>query len=263
MIRIDRSGVKPPAWMAQKEQDGLRVLRQKPGGGQALKSEDFDADIYAHADVKELLWRSQHRKCCYCETRYERKFSDVEHFRPKTEAVRDRKSGHKDVGYWWLAYRLDNLYFACANCNRTKGAHFPLAPRAVALKPEEDPRRRREKALLLEPGHAEAEKHLTFIKDPAGSYRIAARNGSRQGRATAELLLDRDDLDELRSAYFQDCLQPVIEEFQQAKAARDAQRMRRARMRALELTRSDKQYSLLARDVFTDAGLWGGGIGPP
>jgi uncharacterized protein (TIGR02646 family) len=264
VIRIDRQGVPPPAWLAQKERDGLSVLRQKLLSGQVLTEKDFDDGIYAHADVKKLLWSSQHLKCCYCEGRYERKSSDVEHFRPKTEAVRDRKSRRKDVGYWWLAYRFDNLYFACAGCNRAKGALFPLAPRAAALKPEEDPRRKREKALLLEPGHDEPEKHLTFIQDPAGGYHITARGGSRQGKATAKLLqLDRDDLDELRNAYFQDCLQPVIDEFRQASAAGDAQRTQHWRLKALELTRADKQYSLLARVVFTDAKLWGDGIGPP
>jgi uncharacterized protein (TIGR02646 family) len=262
MIRIDRTRVQPPGWLAERESEGLVALRARyaervlAGEGRLLRSEDFDRDIYAHEDVKRLLRQMQHMKCCYCERRYGPAYNDVEHFRPKAEVRRDRRSREAELGYWWLAYRFDNLYFACATCNRSKGAYFPLVEGTQPLGPEQDPRLVPEQALLLDPGYDKVEEHLTFVRDPAGNYRITARNGSARGKCTLEgVELDRDELDELRDQYFLFHLKPVVEEFQEAVKTGDAERQERQRRRAQELTRSEAEFSLLAQAAFSDAGL--------
>lgn len=158
MIRIDRSNTTTPASLAAAEPGGLvdlRTLRVT----RALKSTDFKRNIYGSDDVKSALWAMQHAKCSYCEGKYERSYSDVEHFRPKTVAVRD--DGTSGPGYWWLAYRFDNLYFSCASCNRPKKDRFPLQTGTRPLVPEEDPRTVTESQLLLDPGVDDVEAHLT------------------------------------------------------------------------------------------------------
>lgn len=110
MIGIDRSGTPSPDKLRTDGEADLPRIRALAEAG-ILKSDDFDRDIYGSPEVKTTLWGMQHRKCCYCEREYERKYSGVEHFRPKTNALRD--DGAKTPGYWWLAYWFDNLYFGC------------------------------------------------------------------------------------------------------------------------------------------------------
>ena len=136
MIQIDRSGAYCPDELTIRGEADLPRLRLLAAAG-TLKSKLFKKPIYASPAVKTCLWEVQHGKCCYCEREYERKHSDVEHFRPKAEALRD--GGLKTSGYWWLAYRFGNLYFGCLICNRIKGAKFPLATGTRALTAEEDP----------------------------------------------------------------------------------------------------------------------------
>ena len=138
----------------------LRTLATAGG----LTSKHFDKSIYGPPAVKTCLWQMQNGKCCYCEREYERKHSDVEHFRPKTEALREGKV--KTLGYWWLAYRFDNLYFGCLVCNRIKGSHFPLTAGTRPLEAEADPRHAAEFPLLIDPGFDDPEDHLTFVWNP-------------------------------------------------------------------------------------------------
>ena len=255
MIRIDRASTEAPDWLPEAEARGLQALRSILRERQLL-SEDFDREIFAHPEVKESLRRMQHLKCCYCERRSRGSYNDVEHFRPKAEARRDKGSQERHPGYWWLAYRFDNLYFACAECNRGKGAGFPLVPGTSPLVPEQDPRLVPEQPLLLDPGHDAVEEHLLFVRAPSGRYRFAPRNGSPRGQRTLEIVgLDSDALDELRDQYFLDHLLPLVDEFKAAREAGDAARQERVRQRARDLARPQAEFSLLARAVFADAGL--------
>jgi len=256
MIRIDRSGTHPPAtFLTDGESDLVRLrslITRRP-----LVSKDFDSGIYCSNEIKALLWQMQSRKCCYCEREYERKFSDVEHFRPKTEAV--RADGRKEAGYWWLAYRFDNLYFACPSCNRGKRAKFPLASGSRALAAEEDPRAVPELPLLLDPGFDEVEEHLTFAWIPSRGFQIAPRNASERGRWTIETLqLDRDDLTELRTFYYQRTLLPLIQRFGTARRQGDSQALALCAAEAAGLTLPEAPFSLLARVALREAELLAG-----
>jgi uncharacterized protein (TIGR02646 family) len=84
---------------------------------------------YSAKAVKDLLVRIHHGKCCYCEKRFPRSNLHVEHFRPRS-GVRQTLNQKKDdlPGYYWLAYRWDNLLLGCNDCNSLcKGTRFPLA----------------------------------------------------------------------------------------------------------------------------------------
>jgi len=244
MIRIDRSATTCPESLAtQGERDLDRLRSLVPMG---LTSKDFRKSIFGSDNVKHCLWGMQHRKCCYCEREYERRHSDVEHFRPKTEAL--RADGRKDTGYWWLAYRFENLYFGCLICNRLKGSHFPLRDGARALAVEENPQTHDEQALLIDPGFEDPEDHLTFVWIDGRGYEIAPREGSDRGRKTIEILqLDRDDLSEFRRAYYRKILQPILERFADAQTAGNSQEIERVRSEARDLTSADTPFALLAR----------------
>jgi uncharacterized protein (TIGR02646 family) len=243
MIRIDRSASACPESLATEGERDLGRLR--PLVPQGLKSKDFRKSIFGSDEVKLCLWKMQHRKCCYCEREYEQSHSDVEHFRPKAEAV--RSGGIKDAGYWWLAYRFENLYFSCPICNRSKKkSHFPLRGGARPLVAEEYPWEVAEEALLIDPGFDHPEKHLTFEWLPGDrGPQIAPRDGSERGKKTIEILkLDRDDLFEIRRKYYVNVLQPVLQRFVDAKTPQETEKIR-AEARALAA--ADTPFALLAR----------------
>ena len=216
-----------------------------------LVTGDFKKTVYGTAAIRTKLWKLQYEKCCYCERYYERKHADVEHFRPKTEAVRSAGTG-PDEGYWWLAYDIDNLYFACPNCNRPKNTNFPLE-KAPPLAPEDHPRVVKEWPTLLEPRHDPVEDHLTFERLPNGKLQIAPRHGSNRGAETIRILgLDRDDLTSLRNKHYRMHLQSVIRRFRSPDHATV-----RARVvsDAKKLAAAYAEYALLARVLFRAANI--------
>jgi uncharacterized protein (TIGR02646 family) len=245
MIRIDRSGTLCPDDLRTKGEEDLSRLRSLVAASR-LESSQFKKTIYGALAVKSVLWAMQNGKCCYCEREYERKHSDVEHFRPKTEALRD--GGIKTPGYWWLAYRFENLYFGCLICNRIKGTHFPLVAGTRALEAEEHPWQIEEFPILLDPGFEDPEEHLTFVWLPGRGYEIAPRNGSERGRRTIEILaLDRDDLFQFRRAYYLRHLQPLLERFAKAEEKQDERELAQIRQEAGFLKSVDAPFALLAR----------------
>lgn len=258
MIRIDRSGTAVPQALIDDgptaTQSIADIITQQ--GEDALKSSDFDGDVYGSTAVKAALWTMQHHKCCFCEHAYERKFSTVEHFRPKTRVRRSRSSSNKDLGYWWLGYEFENLYFCCSNCNTPKSDYFPLAAGATALVARELASHALEDALILDPGRDEPEDHLTFEGLPNGAYRITPRNGSDRGRETiAAARLDRDDLDELRDAHRRDFLEAIADLFDAAKDAGAAGLEAQVQAMARDLSSASAPFALLARVFFRDRGI--------
>lgn len=250
MISISRNRARVPPELVS---DGAARLtehrRVRP-----RRSVDFDRSVYGSESVKSALHEMQHAKCCYCEKDCECRYEDVEHFRPKTEAI--HAPGRIAAGYWWLAYAFDNLLFACRQCNATKGSRFPLTPGARALVPEEHPATTPEEALLLDPTRDRPEEHLTFQRLPGKGYQIAPRNGSARGRKTIEVLgLDRDDLTRLRLRYYKRHIAPLLKRFHRARAAGDVATMRDCHTSATALAVPDAPFSLFARSILTDGGL--------
>lgn len=70
--------------------------------------------VYGDESVKIALEEIFHRKCAYCETPLSEVGWDVEHFRPKGRIA--ERPDHP--GYYWLAYRWQNLYPSCVSCNQ-------------------------------------------------------------------------------------------------------------------------------------------------
>lgn len=252
MIPIDRGRATPPASLIAAEARELETL-VRVAGARTLASSDFKTAIYASEAVKSALWEMQHQKCCFCEHEYERSFSSVEHFRPKTEARRD---GRTDTGYWWLAYAFENLYFACMPCNRPKGTWFRLAPEAVSLSPRQRPQDHDEQPLMLDPGRDDPSQHLTFVEIKGRGVQIAPKGGSDRGRETIRATeLDRDDLTTLRNKHFRRELKPVIDRFREAKEVGDKAGQDAAVADARAKADPSAPFALLARVLFAQEGL--------
>lgn len=94
---------------------------------------------------KSHIWRSftrhlaemSHGKCWYSESYDAQSFYDVDHFRPKGEAI--RAEGDIDEGYPWLTFDWQNFRYSAQKSNRLskdeisgktegKGSWFPLLP---------------------------------------------------------------------------------------------------------------------------------------
>ncbi len=168
----------------------------------------------------ELLWQRQSHKCAYCENVEQRKRNDVEHFRPKARA--DRSPGSVQThGYWWLAWRWENLFFSCRNCNQASAGgagkldKFPLEVTSGVLEPEQDPNGADagvERPLLIDPARESGVDHIEFVRrSEAGRRRWIPVPRARSARGAKMIeccVLDRDDLLDLYEEHVEHQVQP-------------------------------------------------------
>ena len=94
MIRIQRTA-EPTGLAAVRDSERMRVRRALTGNaaGPALVApQALTSDLIQgkYRDFAPEIWRMQHRKCCYCESRVPCHFNDVEHYRPKAAARQAR-----------------------------------------------------------------------------------------------------------------------------------------------------------------------------
>ncbi len=155
---------------------------------------EFDRRIYGHDCVKKALLESQHQKCCYCEAKFlANSHGDVEHYRPKGAVRQGKGSSPVKPGYYWMAYRWENLYFCCEICNRShKRDLFPLRhPHRRSVSHHDD--LKKEEPLILDPGGNEDPRdHITFRQE-------LAVGRTCEGKTTIEMIgLNRPDLCERR-----------------------------------------------------------------
>jgi hypothetical protein len=169
MIRIT-CGEPPPILITKGAEELAAVLKYY--GRKRPPKKAFSFKVYKHPEVVKLLNDLFFFKCAYCESGYRATAPvDVEHYRPKSAVVENRK---KLIGYYWLASRWDNLLPSCIDCNRPrrhkradgtvvtsgKANQFPLQnPDQRATAPGEE---RREKPLLLHPYFCTPSAHLKF-----------------------------------------------------------------------------------------------------
>ena len=98
--------------------------------GKTIERNDFIKSKSAHwGKLKGWLRALSHGKCWFSDTKDKYSHYDVEHFRPKSEAL-DLDGTSRD-GYWWLAFDYSN-YRICGNVgNRKKGGWFPLREKSL------------------------------------------------------------------------------------------------------------------------------------
>ncbi len=98
-----------------------------------LESKEVNADCYKKA--KDDLEKLYHKKCAYCESKYQTTSSTwIEHYRPKKARENKEKPEYNHSGYHWLAYEWSNLLPTCENCNRPKSNKFPLLDESQRVK---------------------------------------------------------------------------------------------------------------------------------
>lgn len=144
--------------MCKRGKEELREIREL-ANSRKLKSDDF-RNRRLWSEFKELLYELHHGKCCYCESKLSKGQAQVEHFRPKARVDEDKEH----PGYWWLAYSWRNLLLACGDCNRKKGAKFPLKPGSKRLCPE-DCDLEKEEPILINPLEEDPEEFIEYKYD--------------------------------------------------------------------------------------------------
>ena len=174
MIKIERGEPPKNTALDNRREEKLRKIEELVELGR-LKSSCITELWSQKSDsrVKEFLYESQHRKCCYCERKLPKGETDVEHFRPKGEIKKTKK---KHRGYWWLVYNWENLLIACRTCNRKKGTKFPLKDekkRAYTKDSDLD----QEEPFLINPLEENPEQYIYYqeIREELGEARLMVK----------------------------------------------------------------------------------------
>ena len=94
----------------------------------AEKSYAISSGHWTNPDVRGTLLAMQGHSCVYCQSDMEQRMrpGTVDHFRPTSR-------------YQWLAYRIENMFLSCADCNsRVKNSDFPIDQGGVRAKSDDD-----------------------------------------------------------------------------------------------------------------------------
>ncbi len=197
MIHVDRSRVPKPSTLqspaVHKEMARAREFFSMPERERRQRRYEFRMELYKADDVMKTLAELFHGKCAYCESKLAvSTLVELDHFRPKHRAMALDGKVSPDH-YWWLAYEWENLYPACAYCNRSKAARFPVKGRRV--EPFGD--LGAEELLLLDPCRDEPAEHLLF------SEQGLAVGQSERGKFTVDAFnLNREELVKERQLRF-------------------------------------------------------------
>lgn len=164
------------------------------------KTFEFDSKLYGAKSVKNALKKAQYDKCCFCEAKVTHvAYGDVEHFRPKAGFRQRDGDPLGRPGYYWLAYKWENLFFSCQICNqRYKKNLFPLQEPTDRARSHHDDVAR-EEPLFIDPAALDPAEYISFREE----YPYAI-DGNPLGRSTIDALgLDRETLNQRRRDYLQ------------------------------------------------------------
>lgn len=206
---------------------------------------EFDSAIYGHKSVKEALWAAQNDKCAYCEGTFRAfGYGDVEHYRPKGYSQQARGGRKSYPGYYWLAYRWENLLVSCEPCNRARKRNlFPL--RDPARRARNDAGLAQEQPLLIDPaGPGDPRDHIKF--------RDAAPEANTDvGRASIEAyFLDRPYLTAERAKHLREVinLKRIVDLAAQANDLELKKFALEVQTQLHEFVRPDAKFSAMTRD---------------
>jgi len=137
--------------------------------GQAVPAnvDGIDDDIWGHDNVRDALKRLQKGICCYCEANFSTtSYGEVEHYRPKKAYQQMAGDSLHRPGYYWLAYKWENLTYACQVCNRKyKRNYFPLKDNAKRFDPETRDISQEEPLLINPYEELHPERHIAFVDE--------------------------------------------------------------------------------------------------
>jgi len=202
------------------------------------------ADAEGPGVVKRLAaaWQSmapglhavQSKKCAYREDLLKERSSEVDHVRPKQI-------------YWWLAFKLRNLLYACRSCNNAKSSKWALQAGVLPLAPRDEPWDVPEPAMLVDPTVDDPDVHLTFVQR-GGEWRIAGQT-DRGIWTITNLELDRDSFTRDSNWIATEVLTPEVARLKAAIVSGDAGAYEESRRRLERWAGPDNRYSQFVRTV--------------
>jgi len=246
MIQIERPDQIPDVLLKAGAQETRLNCESHDLNSAAYRSKSkkftFIRSIYAHKSVKDALLQAQHKKCCYCESKFRNASSGaVEHFRPKGAV----KQGSREVmlypGYYWLAYNWNNLLVSCEICNSSyKGSLFPLADEKARARNHHDDIKT-ETPIFIDPAAEDPRHHIRFRG--AEVEHLTARGL----RTIKGLGLRRDELEDARAEVLErlEVLYSVIKDLKDEVQSSKVERARRLLNKA---TRPEAEFSAMMRD---------------
>lgn len=191
MIKLTKSN--EPSRLKTKGKKAIQSICNDYDSGK--RTFDFDKTIYNNSSVKKLLKEDQNEKCCYCENKFtESSSGDVEHYRPKNYYQQKKSDTPSELGYYWLVYDWNNLFFSCEICNRLfKKNLFPLKNSNKRAKKHND-KISLEKPLIINPYEEDPKKYISFRAE-----NVYAKEDNMKGKKTIEVIgLNRNSLSENR-----------------------------------------------------------------
>ena len=162
--------------------------------------------------LKVYLFSVTNGKCAFCETdALTVSPGDVEHYRPKAAVEGDETH----MGYYWLAYSVENYLPSCGNCNSSgKMNKFPVSgTRAYA--PDDDLKAEQPDLLNpFDPADDDPSAHLEFVVGGLETAKGTVGSKTNRGKQTIEILrLNREALVNRRSEQVLMFFQKLNEEF--------------------------------------------------
>lgn len=131
---------------------------------------------YGKKEFRQELLNCQGPKCCFCEKPVAN--GQIEHFRPKNGWQQARGIGNAltKPGYYWLAYRWENMLISCSECNQNgqKGNLFPInGVRAITP----SCKLTLEDKVIIDPAEEDPTKFISFNKEvPVGVDHLGRGN---------------------------------------------------------------------------------------
>lgn len=112
------------AWQAESKRLLEELTKFHAEGKIKERNELIDKNAAHWGKLEPWLFALSHGKCWFTEGKNISSHPDVEHFRPKKEAI--SLDGTVRDGYWWLAFDYTNFRASGTVPNRKKGGWFPL-----------------------------------------------------------------------------------------------------------------------------------------
>lgn len=246
MIRIVRPVQVPDVLLnAGKQETRLNCKRYELNSADyrsRRKRFQFERNIYSHETVKVALLQAQHKKCCYCESKFRANSpGPVEHFRPKGAVQQAPGKGMQYPGYYWLAYSWDNLLVSCEFCNSSyKRSLFPLADERTRARSHHDDVKL-ETPIFIDPTTENPRDHIRFRGAEIGHLT------ERGLRTIKGLGLRRDDLEDARAEVLEplEILFSVVEDLKDEVQSPKVERARRLLNKAVQ---PEAKFSAMVRD---------------
>jgi hypothetical protein len=149
-------------------------------------------------DLRQELTDRFGSRCWFTDAEETVAHLDIEHFRPKAEALDEDGTSHE--GYWWLAFELSNLRLAGQIPNRQhKRCYFPLLSGSARAN-SQNRRWQEERPLFLDPTKLTDVELVAF--DETGCMRASASAISDE---------DKHRVDVTNSLFGLSAHQPLIE----------------------------------------------------